>query len=71
MKKVFAIAAVAAMFVACAGNASQSNESKCCKDSVACCADSAKCDSTACKADSTACTADSTACTADSATVAE
>lgn len=67
MKKVFAIAAVAAMFVACAGNATQEkvaeDSAKCCaKDTTAVCADTTKCcaDSTKCCEDSTKCCADST-----------
>ena len=47
MKKLFAIAAVAALFVAC--NGKPAAESACCaQDSAKCCADSAKC----CAADS-------------------
>lgn len=56
MKKLFAIAAVAAMFVACAGKTT--SENACCADSTKCCADTAKCCADSAAADSTV--ADST-----------
>lgn len=63
MKNLFAIAAVAAMLVACSGNNAKTENTEaaascCAKDSAkACCAK----DSTAAPADSTAAPADSTA----------
>lgn len=67
MKNLFAVAAVAAMLVACAGNNAntENTEAACCEqDSAACCQK----DSAACCQDSTA-AADSIA--ADSVAVAE
>ena len=68
MKNLFAIAAVAAMLVACSGN-TQSNTENANAEAPACCQnDSTK---TCCQNDSTAAAADSTAAPADSAAVAE
>ena len=64
MKNLFAIAAVAAMLVACAGNNANTENTE--AEAPACCADSAA----ACQ-DSTAAVADSTVATPDSAVVAE
>lgn len=64
MKNLFAIAAVAAMLVACAGNNANNANNEASAEAPACCAkqDSAKCDSAKCAAaDTTAANADSTA----------
>ncbi len=66
MKNLFAIAAVAAMLVACSGNTTSNTENA---EAPACCQkDSTK---ACCQKDSCAAAADSTVAPADSAAVAE